>query len=143
MLEIADVRKRVRRLIEDSQHTAQARRDRAASAEALGTSVLAAVVAPVVKTVAAALKAEGYSFRVSTPAGAVRLAAEASSDDFVEVVLDTQRDPPGLIVRVSRVWGRRVLVDEQVVCEDAAIADLTDDRALECLLHALPPFVER
>ena len=143
MLETADVRKRVRRLIKDSQQAAHARRDRAASAGQLGTSVLTDVVTPVFKTVAAALKAEGHSFRVSTPTGVVRLAVDASADDFVEVVLDTKRDPPGLIGRVSRVWGRRVLVDEQVVCEDAAIADLTDDRALEFLLHVLPPFVER
>ena len=142
-LETADVQKRVRRLVEDSKHKSRTRRDRAASAGHLGTSVLAHVVTPVVKTVAAALMAEGYSFRVSTPSGAVRLVAEASADDFIDVALDTRRDPPALVARVSRRWGRRVLVDEHVVCEDAAIADLTDEGTLDFFLSVLGPFLER
>ena len=76
-----------------------------------GAEILAGVVAPLFTVVAAALKAEGYRFRVLTPAGTVRLAAESSADDYIEVAIDTLRDPPGLVGRVSRRWGRRVLVE--------------------------------
>ena len=53
------------------------------------------------------------------------------------------RDPPALIGRVSREWGRRVLVDEKIVLEDSAIASLTEEDALAFVLGELPPFVER
>ena len=93
--------------------------------------------------VAAALKAEGYRFRVLTPAGTVRLAAESAADDYIEVALDTLRDPPGLVGRVSRRWGRRVLVDETVLREAAAISGLTAEDLLEFTLAQLEPFVGR
>ena len=142
-METADVSKRVRQLIREAQDAARTRREQAAVAERTGTSALTEVVTPVAKTIAAALTAEGYSFRVSTPSGAVRLGAEASADDFVEVTVDTQRNPPGLIARVSRRWGRRVLVDEHVLREGAAITDVTSEDTLEFLLGVLGPFVER
>ena len=142
-METADIQKRVRRMIEESQRAAAERRTRAASAERDGTSVLTETVTPVMKTIAAALKAEGYPFRVLTPVGSVRLVSEASAEDFVELMLDTRRDPPALVGRVSHGWGRRVLVEEQVVREDAAIAGLTEDDALEFALGQLRRFVER
>ena len=142
-METANIQKRVRRMIEESRRAAAERRARAASAERDGTSVLTEVVTPVLKTVAAALKAEGYPFRVFTPAGAVRLVSEASAEDFVELTLDTRRDPPALVGRVSHGWGRRVLVDEQVVREDTAIATLTEADALDFVLGELRRFMER
>ena len=143
MVETAEVGKRVRRTIEQSKRIAQERRGRAAAVEREGGSVLASVVTPVFKTVAATLKSEGYQFQVFSPVGAVRLAADASGQDFIELALDTMRDPPALIGRVSREWGRRVLVDEKIVLEDSAIASLTEEDALAFVLGELPPFVER
>ena len=138
----ADVRKRVLRTIEASRRAAAARRERATEAERDGEAVLADVVAPAWKAVAAVLKAEGYGFHVLTPAGSVRLAAAAAAEDFIELALDTTRDPPALVGRVSRAWGRRVLVDEQVVRE-APLGGLTPDAAVEIVLERLGPFVER
>ena len=137
-----DVRQRVLHAIDSARRAAAERRVRAAEAQGDGTAVLAGVVAPVFRAVAAVLKAEGYGFHVLTPVGSVRLAAEAASENFIEINLDTTRDPPALVARVSRAWGRRVLVDEQVVRE-APIRGLTEDDAVEIVLERLVPFVER
>lgn len=142
MVAPADVRQRVLHAIQAARRAAEARRARAAEAERDGQAVLAEVVAPACRAVAAVLKAEGYGFRVLTPAGSVRLAAEAAAEDFIEIALDTTRDPPALVGRVSRAWGRRVLVDEQVVRE-APIDGLTEDEAVAIVLERLGPFVER
>ncbi len=143
-MEIAagDVRQRVLRTIEAARRAAEARRARAAEAERDGKAVLAEVVAPACRAVAAVLKAEGYGFHVLTPVGSVRLAADAAAEDFIEIALDTTRDPPALVGRVSRAWGRRVLVDEQVVRE-APLGGLTEDEAVAIVLERLAPFVER
>lgn len=143
-MEIAagDVRQRVLHAIHAARRAAAERRALAAAAEQDGTAALE-VAAQVFKAVAAVLRAEGYGFRVLTPAGSVRLAAEAAPEDFIELVLDTTRNPPALVGRVSRAWGRRVLVDEQVVREAPALRGLTTDDALEIVLERLGPFVER
>ncbi len=143
IVEVGDIRKRVRHTIAESRSAAAERRAQVADAERDGAEILAGVVAPLFTVVAAALKAEGYRFRVLTPAGTVRLAAESSADDYIEVALDTLRDPPGLVGRVSRRWGRRVLVDETVLREAAAIGGLTAEDLLEFTLAQLEPFVGR
>ena len=103
--------------------------------------VLTDVIAPVFKTVAAALTAEGYTFRVLTPSGAVRM--ESTPQDFIEVTLDVVRDPPALLGRVSRAWGRRVLVEELVVRAAPDIGALTDEDLLDWVIGQIGPFVER
>ena len=138
-----EIRERLVRTIQQSQRVAVGRRTRAEKAENDTTTVLAQVVAPVFKTIASILKDEGYSFRVLTPTGAVQLASEASSEDFIELMLDNKRDPPALVGRVSRGWGRRVLVDELVLRDAPVIGDLTEDEVLEFALAQLGPFVER
>ena len=143
MNEPAEIRRRLRQIIEESKRAAVERRNRAQVADRKGSEVLAAVVAPLFKTVAAALKAEGYPFRVLTPPGVVRLSSESSSDDFIELVLDTTRAVPALVGRVSRTWGRRILTHEIIVVEEPDIVLLTDANALEFMMAELPPFVER
>ena len=142
-MEVGDIRKRVRHTIDESRRAAAARRRRVTEAERDGAGILTDVAAPLFTVVAAALKAEGYRFRVLTPAGAVRLASESSADDYIEVALDTLRDPPALVVRVSRAWGRRVLVDDAILREAEAIRELTAEDLLEFTLARLGPFVER
>ena len=142
-MEVGDIRKRVRRTIAESRSAAAERRDLVAVAERDGAEILTDVVAPLFTVVAAALKSEGYRFRMLTPAGTVRLASESSADDYFEIALDTLRDPPGLVGRVSRGWGRRVLVDEAILREAAAISGLTAEELLEFSLAQLAPFLGR
>lgn len=142
-VDVGDIRKRVRRTIAEARRAAAERRAQVAAAEQDGARVLADVVAPLFTMLAAAFKSEGYRFRVLTPAGAVRLAAEASPDDYVEVTLDTTRDAPALVARTSRTWGRRVLVDETTLREAAEIDCLTAEDLLELTLAQLAPFLGR
>jgi hypothetical protein len=86
--------------------------------------------------------AEGHRFKVFTPAGSVRLAAESSGEDYIELGLDSTADPPVVVGRTSRGRGRRQ-ISERPVQEDVPIEDLTDDDVLAFLLRELTPFLER
>lgn len=142
-MDIGEVRRRVRRTIDDSRARARARHRDAAAAEADGSGVLRAVAAPLFRAVASALKAEGYRFGVETPAGAVRLAPARSGEDAIEVVLDTTRDPPALVGRTAHARGRRVLRDERILAEHPALGELAEEDLLDFVLSALAPMVER
>ena len=143
MTETSEIRIRLRETIKHARQAAAERRQMAQTAEEVGTRVLASVATPVFKTVASALKAEGYPFRLFTPAAEVRLASEKSGDQFIGLELDTARDTPALVGRVSRLWGQRVLVDERVVREGDEIGALTKEDVITFLLESLAPFVER
>ena len=132
-METAELRKRLCRTLDEAKR----------AAEQDGVRMLAEVVAPLFKTVASFLKAENYPFRVTTPYEAVRLASETSSENFIELAIETTTDLPAIVGRVSRTWGRRILTNETVVAEATDIANLTDEDVLAFLLKALPPFVER
>ena len=142
MAEISEIQKRVRRTIDRSRRAAEARRARAVSETRAGEQALHRVVAPVFKAVAAALKGEGHLFRVSTPVDAVRMSAEGAGDNFIELVFDTTGDQAALRGRVSRLRGRNLVVEENVVSEGSALGNLSEEDVLEFLLGELGPFVE-
>ena len=108
-----------------------------ATAEDEADAFLSGVAAPLCKTVIAALKAEGFEFRLSTPPDAVRISRATSGDDYIELALDATRTRPAMMGRVSRTWGRRVLADEQVVAEHPAIGKLDEATVLEFVVRAL------
>ena len=141
--ETADVMRRVRHAIADARSAAARRRERATAAENEGQAVLEGLVSPLFRKAAASLAAEGHRFAVSTPVGAVRLSRGASGDDFVEIALDTSRDPPALVGRAAWAWGQRVRQAERVVAEHPDIGLLTADGVLDYLLTTIAPFVER
>jgi hypothetical protein len=129
-MEVSEVRNRLRQAIEQARRGAAARRARASEAEAAYAAFLSRVAAPLFRQAASALKAEGYPFTVSTPAGSVRLSADRGAQDFVELTLDTQQDPPTVVGRVSRERGRRVLSDERPIRQGASVEDLTESDLL-------------
>ena len=142
-MDTGDIRRRVRRTIDDARARAQERRRDVAAAEADGGRALRVVAAPLFRTVASALKAEGYRFAVETPAGAVRLSPGGASEDIIELALDTAREPPALVGRTAYVRGRRMLSDERVVAEHPALGDLAAEDLLDFVVSALAPLVER
>ena len=142
-MDTGDIRRRVRRTIDDARARAQERRRNVAAAEADGDRALRVVAAPLFRTVASALKAEGYRFAVETPAGAVRLSPGGASEDIIELALDTAREPPALVGRTAYVRGRRMLSDERVVAEHPALGDLAAEDLLDFVVSALAPLVER
>ena len=139
----ADIRRRVTRAIAEARNAAVVHRQMVATAEDEADAFLSGVAAPLCKTVIAALKAEGFEFRLSTPPDAVRISRATSGDDYIELALDATRTRPAMMGRVSRTWGRRVLADEQVVAEHPAIGKLDEATVLEFVVRALAPLVER
>ena len=143
MIEVSEIRKRVRRRIAEARRAAEARRQAAEAAARDYERFLSRIAVPLCRRVAAVLTAEGYPFKVFTPAGGVRLASETSRHDFIELELDTELTPPQVIGRVNRARGGRVVTIERPVRENAPVADLTEADLLEFLLAEIGPFVER
>ena len=142
MLDVSATRQRLLQMIARSRQQAADRRASAAQAESEYERILSDVLTPLFRTVAQALKAEGYGFTLSPPTGGVRLTADRPGDDFVEIDLDATRYPPMVIGRVQYARGRRTMAAEEPI-GDGTVAGLDEESALQFLLTALQPFVER
>jgi hypothetical protein len=92
---------------------------------------------------ASALTAEGYPYKVFTPAGALRLASERSRQDYIEIELDTSMSPPQVVGRSNRAHGARVITAERPVRDGAGVEELTETDVLDFLVAEIGPFVER
>ena len=142
-MEVSEVRRRLRAAIDQARRDVSARRERTDLSVRAYDRFLEAHAVPIFQTLGAALTAEGFRYKVATPAGSVRLSSEASSD-FIEMSLDTSQDPAAVLVRTSRGRGRRQIDTERVVASGpAAIETLTDDLLLDAVLAEIGPFVER
>jgi hypothetical protein len=144
MIETADLRKRIRQVIDEAKQVAATHRADAARGAAIFEPFAAGVAVPVLRAVAGALKAEGFPFHVATPAGAVRLEPDrGGDDDVIELRLDTARYPVAVIGRVQFTHGRHVEEDEQVLFEMHELEQVTAEQVLDFVVRALPPFVRR
>lgn len=142
-MEVSEIRRRLRASLEAAKRDAAERRVRSDRAAQDYDQFLKERAVPLFHTVTSALAAEGHRFRIFTPADSVRLASEASGEDYIEIALDTTVDPPFVVGRTSRGRGRRLIASERPVNEDVPIADLTDEDVLAFLLAELTPFLER
>ena len=142
-MKVSYIRQRVRQAIAEAKEAAIERRRSTATIEVTGKALLDNLVAPLCRTVVAALKADGLRFRVETPLGSVRICSEMSSDEFIEFALEMTRVPPALVGRLGRRWGSRLLSDEKVIAEGGAIEKLDEEVLLEFLLREIKPLLER
>lgn len=142
-MEAGELRRRLTAAIDKAKRTAQERRARVLEAEKAYGTFLQDVAIPIVRTLGAALKAEGLLFSVSTPGGAVRLQSDKTRDDFVEIGFDGAADPPEVTARVSRARGSRVLTDERPINAGASPGDITEDDLVGFLLEAIGPWLQR
>jgi hypothetical protein len=142
-MEIAEVRRRLRAVIAQARREASARRERTDAANLAYARFLAERAVPTFHAFAAALVAEGYKFKVFTPAESVKLASESGGEDFIQIVLDSTVDPPRVTGHTSRSRGRRSLSFERPVRAGVGPADLTEDDVLDFLVEEIAPFVER
>lgn len=142
-MEVSQVRKRLKTAIDAARQRAQTSRQRAAEAERAYAAFLGDVATPVMRQVANALKAEGYSFTVFTPSGGLRLASDKTRDDFIELALDTAGDRPQVVARVSHSRGSRTIDEERPVKPGASPDAITEDDVLDFVLTALEPWLER
>src|SRR5688572_10985191 len=142
-MEVSEVRRRLRAAIDQTRRDASARRERTDLASRAYDRFLDAQAVPIFQALGIALTAEGFRYKVATPAGSVRLSAEGSPD-FIEVSLDASQDPPAILIRTSRGRGRRqVETERSLAAGPAAIETLTDDMLLGAVLEEIGPFVER
>src|SRR5512132_1216216 len=108
-MEVSEVRRRLRTAIEKAKHAAAERRARNEAAARDYDLFLADRATPLFHQFAMALASEGRAFKVFTPAGSIRLAAERSPEESIELVLDDSSDPPAGVGRITRARGRRVV----------------------------------
>lgn len=143
MIEVSEIRKRLRQALEQAKRASAERRTRADAAARAYDEFLLQVATPVFRMFSGALRAEGYPFSVFTPAGGLRLMSERSSADFIELFLDTDADPPVAAARINRGRGRRLVTAERPVRQNAQVDQLTDEDVVQFLLAEIAPFVER
>jgi len=142
-MEIATVRQRLLAASVRARTRAQERRARHDAAGRAYLDFLARIASPLLRQIAAALKAEGRHFTVFTPGDGLKLALDSSRDDYVEFALDTSGDAATVVLRVSQTRGSRTLLEEQHIRMGAAPEDLTDEEVLAALLTAMEPWLER
>jgi len=143
MIEVSEVRKRLRQALEQVKRERAERRARADAATRAYETFLTEIATPVFRMFSSALKADGHPFNVFTPAGGLRLMSERSKEDFIELFLDLDADPPLASARINRGRGRRLISAERPVREATAVEQLTDEHVLEFLLQEIVHFVER
>ena len=143
-MDTGELRRRILRALEEARNDAALRRTEVDAAARAYESFLANVAVPMLKQTLDVMKAERQTFVLNAPAGSARLVAEASSDTFLEFVLDSSGGRPQVLGRVSRARGRqRVVVDERPVVTDKAIADITDEDLAAFLVAEIPKLVSR
>lgn len=143
MVEISDIRKRLLHTIDRVRRDASVRRAAIDEAQQQFQHFLSEIASPTVKQFANALKAEGLGFSVFTPAASVRLSADRSAEDYIELFLDSSRSDPAVIGRTSLRRGSRTITSERPVREGVKVAELTSEDVVSFLLKEIEPFVER
>ncbi len=140
-MEVSQVRRRVQSAIASARQQAQLQRQATADAERAYAAFLENVATPVARQVAAALKAEGFTFTVFTPGGGLRLAAERGRDDFIDLALDTGSARPQVVGRVSYSRGSRTIDEERPLKANTPPDALTEEDVLEFFVSALEPWL--
>ncbi len=139
-METAEVRKRIKSAIERAKRGAADRRARTDEAARAFEVFLDRTAVPMFRQVENILRAEGYSFELFTPAGAVRLMSGRSSEDYIELGFDSAAAPPSVVAHIRRSRGRRVHDAEHVLGDPASLGD---EEVLAFLVKEIEPFVER
>lgn len=142
-MEISTVRRHVQAAMTAARDRARQRRQTADVAGKAYESFLDAIATPLARQVVAVLKAEGHPFTVSTPGRGLRVSSDHGRDDYVDIELRGDADPPEIIGRIRRTRGSRTIDEERPVAPGASPGDITEEQFLAFLLHALEPWLER
>ncbi len=144
MLETAEVRRQLTHRLAELKKAQAQRRSASDAARTAFEAALEREIAPTVRQLAQALKAEGFTFAVQTPASMVRMVSDRSSENVIDIVLELGLPQPTVVARSSFTRGRRQVETERTLAEGGdAIAALDAQRVLAVLLDVLEPFVER
>ena len=141
-MEISVVRRRLQAAMATARERARRHRESVDEAEREYGVFLDRVAVPLARQVANALRAEGLFFTVSTPARGLRLSSDHARDDFVELALQTESQPPQVVGRIRRSRGSRIVDEERPIKAGVPPQDLTEDAVLEFFAQALEPWLE-
>jgi len=122
---------------------AKRRREQADEAEKAYATFLDTLAVPLARQIVNALRAENYSFTVSTPSRGLRVSLDQGRDDFIELALDTDGDQPHVVGRIRRTRGSRTLDEERPVKAGVPPQDVSEEDVLEFFARALEPWLER
>ena len=143
-MDVSELRKRILRAIDEAKHDLSTRRHVVDAATRAYDEFLTHTAVPLLRQAAIVLKASGQLFDVHTPAGSVRLVAERSPHTFLELELDLERDPPGVVGRVSLERGRQgLIIEERPIVNGRAVANLTEEDLAAFLVTEIPKLVVR
>lgn len=142
-MEISHVRKRIQGAMAAARDRAKQRRQKADDADKAYATFLDHLATPLARQIVNALRAEGYSFTLSTPERGLRVSLDQGRDDFIEFDLRTDVDQPHVIGRIRRTRGSRTLDEEGPVKAGAAPQDVSEEDLLEFFARALEPWLER
>jgi hypothetical protein len=140
--DVAQLRKRIQKVIEVTRREAADRRTRVQEAQKAYDEFLEARAIPAFRSVAVVLKSEGLGWEVMTPSGEVRLVPDRRRDESIALTFDASAEPPQPLVSVTRGRGGRVTHTERPVkAGTPAAAALTEDDVIEMLLDELRPWL--
>jgi hypothetical protein len=142
-METADVRKRVKDVLERVKRQHAERRARNTQANAAFEVFLQRSAVPVFQQVAGALKAEGYLYVVNTPASSVRLASDTSGSDFIDLRLDSAGGRAQVVLRVERARGRDHVSEERPIKAGTLVEQLTEQDVLDAVIESLETLLDR
>jgi hypothetical protein len=142
-LEISQVRRRIQAAMTTARDRAKQRRQKGDEAEQAYEKFLEHLAGPLARQVVNALRAEGYGFTVSTPNRGLRVSLDTGRDDYIELALDTETDPPHVAGRIRRTRGSRTIDEERPVKPGAGPDGVSEDDLLEFLVRAMEPWLER
>lgn len=142
MADVAQIRKRIQKAIEQARRESTQRRALVHDAQRAYDEFLASRAIPAFRSVATVLKAEGQAWEVMTPSGEVRLVPDRKRDESIALSFDATADPPQPVVSVTRGRGSRILHAERPVkAGTPAAAALTEDDVVEMLIDELRPWL--
>jgi hypothetical protein len=142
MADVAQIRKRIQRAIEQARREAADRRARVHEAERAYDEFLETRAIPAFRSVAIVLKAEGLAWEVMTPSGEVRLVPDRRRDESIALSFDATAEPPQPLVSITRGRGSRILPAERPIkAGTPASSALTEDDVVDMLVEELRPWL--
>jgi hypothetical protein len=142
-MEVSDVRKRVKEVIERARKSTAERRTLVDEATREFQTLLDRVATPLFRQIGNVLRAEGHPFTVSTPGNSVRLVSDRAPSDFIDLTLDTSGRRPRVLIHASHGRGRRVIESETPIEPEGPVRDLTEQHVLDAVMKELEPLVNR
>lgn len=142
MADVAQIRKRIQRAIEQARREAADRRARVHEAQRAYDEFLETRAIPAFRSVAIVLKAEGLVWEVMTPSGEVRLVPDRRRDESIALSFDATAEPPQPLVSITRGRGSRTLHAERPIkAGTPASSALTQDDVVDMLVEELRPWL--